>query len=179
MTFDTSIHNQLRNDFRSMEGDLHDMVENIHNYEDNLSEELQEAEEMEHLLSHCLKEIENLEERNLALERLEESAEEGLKQGEEDIARDMFSDLHQLAKDIDNARAVIGDLQDKNESDRKNITKLGEVEEKLINGQEKLTDDEDGMLHRLEDIHPDYDAEVDMDWLKELEYKYEDSDPLS
>ncbi len=159
---------------------MHEIVENIHSYEDEISQELKEAEEMEQLLSHCLKEMEELKERNLALKQLEQSAGEGegLHEEEKDLAREMFSDLHQLAKNIDNARAVVGDLKDENESERKNITKLSEIENDLEKGQEKLLKDEDGMLHRLEDINPDYDAEVNMDWLTELEHKYKDSDPL-
>lgn len=172
MAFDTSLHTELDDDYRDMDDKLHEMVEGVHEFEDRISEELKEAEEMEQLLSKVMKEVEDLRQKNLAIEKLEEKAEqngyrsaENLDQEEKEIVEDMFAELHQLAKDIDTARAVIADLKDKDDGAREDITKLAEIDRALEEGQNQLMGDEKGMLKRLEKIHADHNAEVNHDWI--------------
>ncbi|MFW6030861.1 MAG: hypothetical protein ACOCRO_11510, partial [Halanaerobiales bacterium] len=93
---------------------------------------------------------------------------------EQEVAKEMFEELQYLAKDIDTARGVINDLKQHDNSARENITKISEIEEKLKQGQKQLLNEEDGMLHRLEAIHPDSLAEVDEEWIRSLEYKYKE-----
>jgi hypothetical protein len=51
---------------------------------------------------------------------------------------------------------------------------MGEIDGELEEGQRKLLHDEDGLLHRLDALT--YSEEVNEDWIKQLEYKYQDDD---
>jgi chromosome segregation ATPase len=180
---DTSIHNELRSDYYRMEQEVHEMVEGVHNLEDEISEELKESEELENLLSKVLHEIEDLEQKELAIERIEQKAtpedmdephRHELGEREKELAEEMFSELHTLAKDIDTARGLVNDLMQRDEGVRENLTKMSDIDDKLEEGQNKLLDDEDGLLHRLDVLT--YSEEVNEDWVRQLEYKYKEDD---
>ncbi len=147
---DTNVFNKLRTDLSNLETGTHEMVEGLHEYEDLISQELEETERIENLFHKIMNEIDDLERKELMIENLEQKHHSNeIDQKEREIAEDIQEELEIMQHDINTAQLAIQDLRRKMESGREEVTKLGELEEKINEAEDELMEDEEGMISRL------------------------------